>query len=288
MFGPLALAPFWVAAATWTGATAAAFAAASWRLLSRDRVAGLALILLSPAAVLAAVSGQTTLAVGAMVPAAVLLFARRPLLAGLLLGAAVMLKPTVLMALPIALIAGGHWRALAAACACAAALGLASAAVYGPGVWLDWIAAAPRFAAVLARDPTFNTGIIAPTGLAGGLGVSGGALMAVRLGFALTGFALAAWVFRRTDDASQRLTALLGGSLLAAPYAMTYEAALLAPGAVVMLLSAPRGPRGWQALAGFAALALAGLPGPGAGCLLLFLALTFAPFVAGRPRPVRT
>ena len=69
---------------------------------------------------------------------------------------------------------------------------------------------------------------------------------------------------------------------------MTYEAALLAPGAVVMLLSGPRGPRGWQALAGFAALALAGLPGPGAGCLLLFLALTFAPFVAGRPRPVRT
>ena len=42
-------------------------------------------------------------------------------------------------------------------------------------------------------------------------------------------------VFRRTEDPARRLAALFGGGLFITPYAMHYDAALLAPAAALML-----------------------------------------------------
>lgn len=276
LYGPLARLPFWPAAVAWTGLTMAAFAWAAARLLPRERLAGVALILLSPAAVWAALSGQITFLIGAMAITSVTQLRRRPLLAGLLLGAAAAVKPTVLLVAPFALLAGGHWRAFWAAGVAAATLIAVSTIAYGPAVWLAWIAAAPRFALHIATDPVFNSSVITPTGLAGLLGLTGWPMMALRVICAGLGVAVAAVVFRRTGAAGPRLTALFGGSLLAAPYAMNYEAALLAPGAVAVLLAAPAGRQRRLALAAFAALALAGLPGLSAGGLMVFLLLTLA------------
>jgi hypothetical protein len=248
----------------------------------------MALILLSPAVVWAALSGQITFLIGAMTIGAVTQLQRRPVLAGLLLGVAAAIKPTVLLVAPFALLAGGCWRAFWAAGLAALAVIAASAVAYGPAVWLDWIAAAPRFALQIAVDPTFNNSVITPTGLAGWLGLAGWPMTALRVVCAGAGIAVAVVVFRKTAETAPRVTALVGGSLLAAPYAMNYEAALLAPGAVAALLAAPAGRPRAVALAAFSALALAGLPGLSAGGLMVFLALTFAPFAAERPRPVQT
>ena len=42
-------------------------------------------------------------------------------------------------------------------------------------------------------------------------------------------------MFRRTEDLPRRIVALLGGGLFVSPYAMHYDAALLAPAAALML-----------------------------------------------------
>ncbi len=98
-----------------------------------------------------------------------------------------------------------------------------------------------------------------------------------RAAFALIALALAIAVFRRTGALAPRLAALFGASLLASPYAMTYETTLLAPGAVLALLAAPDRRAGIMAAAAFAALALAGFPPFSAAAFLIFLALALGP-----------
>jgi hypothetical protein len=149
---------------------------------------------------------------------------------------------------------------------------------------LDWLAVAPSYLAHITHDPRFQTSIVTPLGLALQLGVNGWALTLWRVAFVALGVALAAQTFRRPKPIATRLTVLFGGSLMVSPYAMNYETALLAPGAVLAMLTA-RDSRGRViALAAYVALATAGFPGVSAGALLIFLALFLAPNL-NRPRP---
>ena len=281
VFSPLGRLDFWIAATLWTGLTLAAFACVTAaRLPTRRRAVGVALVLLTPGAVWAAISGQVSFFVGALVVGGMAMLERRPWLAGACLGVAAAFKPTVLLMAPVALIAGGHWRAmLGAALAGLAVVGL-SVAVFGLGPWQAWIAAEPAFADHIIHNPRYFTGIITPTGLALQLGLTGWSGVAWRVGFAVVGVVMAVVVFRRTTDLAPRLTALIGGGLLISPYVMTYETALLAPGAVLAVLTATGArPRIVAALA-FVALAVAGFPNVGAGALLVFLALSMAAPIA--------
>src|SRR5713226_10032471 len=79
--------------------------------------------------------------------AATLLVDRRPLLAGLFFGA-LCYKPHFGLLVPVALAAGGHWRAFAAAFLSAAALCLLSLALFGWEVWHDYLVAAVASPAV--------------------------------------------------------------------------------------------------------------------------------------------
>jgi hypothetical protein len=220
--------------------------------------------------------------IGAMAVTAVLILPRRPLLAGALLGAALAIKPTVLILVPVALIAGGHWRALLACGLAGLTMIGASVLAYGASPWLAWLAALPAFQAQVLDDPLLRKCLITPTGLAAQIGLTGPALAVWRGAFILAGVALAAVVFRRTQDPALRLTALFGAGLLASPYAMNYDAALLASGAVALLLSAST-PRARLLSAGaFVALIAAGFPLIGGVALLAFLTLSLIPPLAVR------
>jgi hypothetical protein len=226
-----------------------------------------------PGVVWAALSGQCAFVVGGLAMLAIVGLDRRPIAAGVAFGLALMLKPTLLLMVPVALLAGGHWRALFATALTCAAVMAVSILLYGVGPWIDWLTVAPGYLARIAVDPRYRTAIIAPTGLAIRLGVTGWPLTACRIGLAAVGAALAAGVFRlKSARPALRLVAVVGGSLLAAPYAMNYETAILAPAAALAVCES-RSPRD-LALVAYFALALAGLPHIGAFAFPVFLVVT--------------
>ena len=273
VFGPLARLPFWTASAVWMTLIVGAFGWVALRPLPRWRLSGAALVVLAPGVVWAAVSAQCAFLIGALAIGGVALLTRRPLLAGVLLGLAAVFKPTVLLMAPIALAAGGHWRALIGAGVGALALIVLSVVGYGVSPWMAWLNSASGYLARITSDAHYYTSIVAPSGLAAQLGLTGWASILWRSAFAAVGVAITVLVFHRTQQLAPRLTALFGGSILASPYAMNYETVLLVPGAVLALTTARGGRARVLTLAAYIALAVAGFPVVSAAALMIFLVL---------------
>ncbi len=272
-FAPFAMAPFAVANALWTAAGFALLVITMAGQVKSQRVLILLAMVLSPASVLVVITGQVTFVIAALTVVGLLSLKTRPWLAGVLFGVAGAIKPQVMVLLPVAMIATGQWRVLAAAAATASLAALASLAMFGPQAWLDWFAAMPRFEHFIMTTPGLERGVITPTGLGLSLHLDPAALLFWRLGFGAAGIALAWLVFRRTEDPARRLVALLGGGLLISPYAMHYDAALLAPAAALMLTHRAA-PRAWiLALGAGALLCCAAIPHWGAAAVTAFVIL---------------
>ena len=284
-FLPFSALPFDAANLVWTGLGLVAILFAMFGRLASPRTLTLIAMALTPASVLVLVTGQVTFYVAALSVAALYWLKDRPALAGLLFGLAGLLKPQALVLLPLALLATRNWRALAVAGATLAAGVALSTLVLGVHVWLDWIAAVPKFQKMVMNASGLERGMITPTAIGHNLHLDPGALDAWRAVFAL-GAAVMAWmVFRRTSDPARRLAALLGGGLFVTPYAMHYDAALLAPAAALMLTHRPR-PGPWiAALIAGAVLCCAAIPYWGAAAVTAFTlwtALTPETLLAGR------
>lgn len=277
LFAPFGVLPFGVAYLLWTAVTAALAVAVTARFSDRSKpLAAVLMLVLSPCATVLFV-GQTTFLIAAMAVFAIVWLKDRPVAAGVLLGLAAAIKPQAMVLAPLVLMAGGHWRALIAAGIAGAMAGLLSLAVFGPQLWFDWLAALPRFADLAADNEGLVRGSITPTGLALQLGLDGAALGLWRVVFAVAGAVLAVLVFRRTEDPARCLAALLGGGLMVAPYAIFYDAGLLAPAAI--WLAVGRLERsGWiTAFCGLLLLSVATIPWMGGIGILGFMLVTLAP-----------
>jgi hypothetical protein len=225
LMAPFGLVPFWPAFWVWTILSAAAFWTAARRITSSPL-----LVFIVPQMVLAIVLGQTTLWIGALMIWGVLLLPKRPLLAGALFGIAAAIKPQFAIMVPIAVIAGRHWRAIPGG-----AIGLSGmlllSLLFGPHLWRDW-------ASVLGEHP----GIVSGYGL-DFLGAS--PMQALRvLGLPIVLHALfvvlAIWLVWRAfrgEDEKQRVLILLLATLIATPYAIRYELGMLAPSLLDALLA---------------------------------------------------
>jgi len=276
IFGPLGRLPFLPAAILWIAPIAIAFGVVAVRLAPRHRGLVAALVLLAPGSIWAALSGQCVFLTGALALAGASQLERRPILAGALLGAAATFKPTILLMAPVALVGGGHWRALVSAGVCSLALVGLSAAIWGPGLWLEWLAYAPHYLTAITANTRYVTAIVAPAGLAAQLGLTGAALLVWRFVFMAAAAVGAFLVFRRTRVLWARLSALFGASLMATPYAMNYEMTLLLPGAVLALMAVKGARARWLAFGAYWALVFAGLPVVGGVAFLLYVGLTLS------------
>jgi Glycosyltransferase family 87 len=254
---PLGLGGYFPALALWLAGTAAAFVAALRPWLGRLNWRQLALVLAAyPAAVLTITHGQTSFLAAALLGGGVWLAANgRKGWAGVLLGLAV-IKPQFGLLVPLALLAAGEWRVIAAAAA--TALGFAGAATlaFGPEIWPAWYAASGP-----AQDAMANGAI--------GFAKMQSLFAAVRLAGAGTGLAyalqgavglccaaLVAHLFWRRGFTRESGAALLVAALLATPFVLDYDLLLLAFPLAVLA----DGPRPWEkaaALAGFVLPALA-------------------------------
>jgi hypothetical protein len=216
-------------------------------------------------------TGQITFLIAALGVAAVFALEERPALAGVLFGIAATLKPQAMVLLPLAMAGSRQWRVLAIAAAAALACALVSLAIFGPGLWTSWWEALPRFQAMIMANPRLTRGMITPTAVGMWLGLGGIELALWGAGFGVIGAALAWRTFRVSDDPARRLTALFGGALFVSPYAMHYDAALLAPAAVLML-SRREGLVDWILAAGAGALlCCAAIPHWGAAAVTAFV-----------------
>jgi hypothetical protein len=221
---PLAALPFLVALGLWLGGQAAlylwvAFQAAPHRLTP---IAAL----LFPAAADALFSGQNGCLNAALIGGGLLALERRPVLAGVLFGL-LAYKPHIALLIPLALVAGGHWRALGAAALTAVLAVVLSFLVLGPEPWAAFLEAAPlarrSVEEGLAAWPNMPTAFVSARML--GLGIA--PAWVVQGAVSVTVASAVVWLWRRPIALPLRASGLVLAIPLATPYAQFYDLAIL-------------------------------------------------------------
>jgi len=259
---PLGLVPYLASVAIWLGATGYG----CWRVvrvwlggpLSQWAIHMLAF----PGVLLTVGHGQNAFLITALFGAAILIWDRRPLLAGVCFGL-LTLKPQLGLMIPLALVVSGRWRVIGSACATAVGLALAALAVFGTATWRGWWAVSPLARRALEEDwvgsDKMQSAFAAVRLLHGGLGLAYGVQAAVVLAAA----AILVQVVRPraidpfAPDALAQGATLATASLLASPFMLDYDLMLLAlPLAWLVREQATGGALPWEKTAMFAAFLL--------------------------------
>jgi hypothetical protein len=181
-------------------------------------------VLLSPAVFLAAGVGQTSLLMAAMLYLGARM-PKRPLAAGVMFGLAAVIKPQVIILLPIVLLAARQWRTIVAASVTASSLSLVATLAFGWHIWADWLASLPAY--VAANDAAFSHRYLS---LPGPLKFVPAAAGALACGWAA-----------RARKLEQAVFIAIAAALLSSLHSMDYDAAILAPFAVAAALDT-----GWR------------------------------------------
>lgn len=177
-----------------------------------------------PAVFWAVGTGQNALLTAALLGGATLVLDRRPGLAGLLIGA-VCYKPHLELLLPVALIAGGYWRALAAAALSACGLIVMSGLAFGWSTWRAFLDVSAGLVSVYGTSDTSIdlSGLTSPFGLVlafgGDPGFAFGLQSVVTLGVAVA----VAWVWACRTGLAVRAAVLLAAIPVAVPIVMFYD-----------------------------------------------------------------
>ena len=144
-------------------------------------------------------------------------------------------KPQLFVTVPIALLAGRQWKALASAAAMALTLASGSVAVFGIGFWQDWfklmISPSETFQIWLYAGRLIGQSVFACAVRAGASTGFGNALQAIA---ALFGGICVGWSFHRGAPADLSLCVLLAAALLVSPHVSSQDGILLAAGSLVL------------------------------------------------------
>src|SRR5204863_2147702 len=165
--------------------------------------------------------GQNGFLTAALFGAAMLEIERRPIMAGLLFGA-LCYKPHFGLLIPVALAAGGYWRAFTAAALAAAGLIAASVALFGVSTWQQF------FSALSAAPGVYEGGVkiagfVTPFGAVVMLGGGPSLAYAVQGVVTAAAVALVAIAWRRKVSFPVRAAALISATLVAVPVALFYD-----------------------------------------------------------------
>jgi alpha-1,2-mannosyltransferase len=169
--------------------------------------------------------GQNGLLTAGLFGAATLLIDRRPLAAGLLFGALIG-KPHFAVLVPVALVAGGRWRAIAGALCSAASLCLLSLFAFGARTWLDFFAAAAASPNVYASGRIAFAGFVTPFGGAMQLGAGPTLAAILQAGASAVAAVVVGVVWRRNLPLPARAASLAAATLVTVPLALFYDLVL--------------------------------------------------------------
>jgi hypothetical protein len=228
----LAVLPYTAALAVWQLSTLPLYLAAVCRSLhdsglSRRDV--LVAAIAFPAGFVNLTHGQNGFLTAGLLAGALLSLKPRPLLAGLLF-ASLAYKPQFGLVIPVALIAGRHWRALLAGGASLAGLTALTLASFGAEPWLAFRQSLGFTRSVVLEQG--NTGwekiqsVFAAIRMLGGSVAEAYALQAAVSALVL---GAVAWLWHSHANTRLKYAALLCAALLTTPYCLDYDMVLLGP-----------------------------------------------------------
>ena len=220
---PLGLLPYAVAWVVWSLAGWAIWLLVARRILPQATLA----IAAFPGAYLAASHAQNGFVTGALLIGGVLALRRSQALSGALFGALI-IKPHLALLVPLWLLAGRKWSALAAGAASAIGLSLLSLSVFGMKTFRAWPDSFAVSAAIMrTSDAVFwqRMGTVySAVRLYGGNEAALVAQGIVTLGCA----ALVVLAWRRTRDTQATGALMLAATALGSPYLFAYDLSFLA------------------------------------------------------------
>jgi hypothetical protein len=233
---PFGLIGYLPALGIWTVLGGALFVAVARVHVADKRL--LAALVLSPAAVLCVISGQSSLVTAVMLVTIFAWLDRRPALAGVLIGL-LTLKPQLGLLLPVMLIASGRWRVFASAVMTTLVLVGATALVFGPQVWIDFATKGLAANNLVLADPERIATPFYPTVFMNlrGITLPYGVAMAAQLCVSAGAVAAVAWAFRYRRDADplMLMALFLACAVSATPYLLSYDTLALTFAALLLL-----------------------------------------------------
>ncbi len=166
--------------------------------------------------------GQNAFLTASLLAAGGMCVDRTPRRAGLLFGL-LCIKPHLAMLVPVALIAGRHWRALAAMVASVAAIGGVTLWLFGGETWLAYFATWPHATEVYGSGRVLFAAFVTPFGAARLIGLTPGSALAMQAVVSAGVMVSVGWLWRVGASRSVRGAALLAGTLLCVPVALVYD-----------------------------------------------------------------
>jgi hypothetical protein len=226
---PLALLPYLQSLAAWLALGLAGYLAALWRIFPKPLTLWVGLAF--PAVFWTVTHGQTSFLTTSLFCWGLLQLPRRPVLAGILFGI-LTFKPHLGLLLPVALVAGGHWRAVVAAALTALLSAVVSVVFFGTGMWADFLTSTTDTRSMLESGLNFGhyykmQSVFAAARLLGSPMLVAYSLQALA---ALAAAAAVVWIWRRPiGDPDMKNAALMAATPLSTAFIFDYDLLLLAP-----------------------------------------------------------
>jgi hypothetical protein len=195
--------------------------------------------------------GQNSFVSAGLMATGTLLLRNRPLLAGAAFGA-LCFKPNFGLLIPVALLAGRHWRAIFGAALSVAGLGLLSLACFGWAAWAGFLAMAAHARAAIETGIQLS-GHADLAGAARLAGVPPGWSWALQAVASVLAAACVAWAWSGQRAAAARVdpaaaaaanAVLVAGTLTAMPFVLFYD--LVMAGLAGAWLARAARLRGWR------------------------------------------
>jgi hypothetical protein len=179
-----------------------------------------------PPVLVNAITGQAGFLTAALFVGGAALLPKRPFAGGLMLGLLVV-KPQLGLVLPLALLAGRQWRALAGAAASSIGLLLIGLIAFGWQTYEAWVGQAGLFASVASEGLAGWHRMASVYAAARFAGLDAGPAWILHGLVALAAIAATIWVWHRRGDWGARIGALAAATVLASPYMFGYDTLIL-------------------------------------------------------------
>jgi hypothetical protein len=219
---PFGLMPYLLGYGVWCVVGLAAFVAVA-RAGGVER-SNLLFVALAPAVAVNIFFGQNGFVTATLLVGGLICLDRRPILAGILFGI-LTIKPQLGLLLPVVLVMTGRWRTIAAAAATVAAMVAATAAIYGGGIWTEFLTKVGSQQVWLLNHASGLVLSQIPSALYAGRRLG----LPLEIGWAVqiveTALAVAAvvWTFARRRDPVLSTALLVTAAFMVTPYSFNYD-----------------------------------------------------------------
>lgn len=178
--------------------------------------------------------GQNGFLTTALLAGGLVLLERKPVVAGILLGL-LAYKPQFALLIPVALVAGGHWRTIASACATVVLTVLVAYLAFGSATWLAFLASLePTRTIILEQGPIGWQKVVSVFSAVRMWGGSISLAYATQTLIVLYAVVLVGLIWRRCPRPQVRIGVLALAVPLTTPYVLDYDLVITGIGVIAL------------------------------------------------------